>query len=601
MKTNQTEITSFNQAKCLPKLPASPITSDVSSTKSSLFEEAQEGEGELALLRRALDQEEQLRHEQSQLNAKLQAELELVKLHHQERDKELAELRRDSEVLTRRLMEEIERRSEIQHANELIYIELEQLTQQLFQEANRMVETEISQRCELEQSKKRLESQLEEANHHLLIESEQLKELKEKMSELAEHATIFGSSTTTDINPDTIENLSSSIERIDFPETVTDTNLKNSNEKENYYMNLPHSVSSRNTISEAFLTFIDPQLYGEFESFVQNCQSSAPRKEKSQTLLDDPFVKRCVSEDIEPCLRLRNVNNSFYGKLISSIFENQCMIEEETIESPDDQENMEKPAKSTPAKLDSDKQSRPEFLGDVNPSSTLSTIVSSPASVTFRTSTPPTTPKSNRNRELSFSRGFSRSFDGPFLETYRKGLHGPFASCQLCGMRARCQFRYRLSETDRWKSIDIYCRDRLVAVCELYRFLKMLRQGLLVHRTIPDLYYEMTCLRCQIFYARTGTLNFFTFRDNDAPLTTTTVDHHRSNRFIASRPSSNPPTLTLKPENSEDSSSTIRHPSPTSHRLSLDSISSSHDQSSPSIGGDSTSSNTTPSKSSSLS
>ncbi|KAI9495267.1 hypothetical protein BDB00DRAFT_736532, partial [Zychaea mexicana] len=78
--------------------------------------------------------------------------------------------------------------------------------------------------------------------------------------------------------------------------------------------------------------------------------------------------------------------------------------------------------------------------------------------------------------------------------------------CSACGRPADQQgsllYRFRLDESDDWAAIDQYCRDRLVAVCEFYVFIRNVQKGFYADREIDDLYTENIRLRLQMFYSR---------------------------------------------------------------------------------------------------
>ncbi|OUM69061.1 hypothetical protein PIROE2DRAFT_38559, partial [Piromyces sp. E2] len=88
--------------------------------------------------------------------------------------------------------------------------------------------------------------------------------------------------------------------------------------------------------------------------------------------------------------------------------------------------------------------------------------------------------------------------------------------CQACGRPntqsnpIRFQFRIEKqnkSESSEWSPLCSVCRDRIVACCEFYNFIRHIRQGLYTNRGIAELYYENIRLKRQMFYARVGSLN----------------------------------------------------------------------------------------------
>jgi hypothetical protein len=443
---------------------------------------------EIEHLKQLFESERQLRLEQYQLNAQLRAELEILKYHSQEKEEEANNLRHDVKILNQKLINEMEKRTEIQHTNDLMYTDLEQLTRQLFEEANGMVETEASRRYELEKAKRRLELQLEEVNMRLATESEQLKELKGKFEDVMESIPSSGQGTTDTEDTDT--------------SALSEDELRLSSHKMNHHLyeeesHVNNAVTKQEFIRgtqavDDFMTIDQPQ-YREFDKFVQQCHASVLQHAKPVQLFSVPFIKRCLSEDIEPCLQSYMLGGrSSYQKLIQSIFENRCMVEE-IVDLNEMNSNQLLPLETTLSSMQSP------------------TILDEGSIHELRTSSPKLSKSDHESQEpSSHPREDPKMAKSPYSKVSNEGH-----KCQMCGMELTCQFRYRLSNTDPWHFIDTYCRDRLVAVCEFYTFVKMLQQKLLVNRNVADLYYESAYLRRQIFYARIGFLNFFAVMDGD--------------------------------------------------------------------------------------
>ncbi|KAI7904537.1 uncharacterized protein BX663DRAFT_502722 [Cokeromyces recurvatus] len=82
--------------------------------------------------------------------------------------------------------------------------------------------------------------------------------------------------------------------------------------------------------------------------------------------------------------------------------------------------------------------------------------------------------------------------------------------CYGCGSEIKYHenqslFRYRLDEiNDEYCWIDQACRDRLVAVCNFYSFVRHIRSGLRNQSSIQELFDECIQLRLIMFYARAG-------------------------------------------------------------------------------------------------
>ncbi|KAF9214266.1 RAB3A interacting protein [Podila verticillata] len=196
---------------------------------------------------------------------------------------------------------------------------------------------------------------------------------------------------------------------------------------------------------------IDGQLMHEFKEFV--AQSSTVRLAKIHNL---PFMRHCQDEDIEPCLRFGNAPRISARKLTEGICSNTCFIEETTPEQVKEYERIVLAAQQPP----------------------------SPAR------------NSVSNKSMLWDR----------LQAQYAIYQAPKGGCQCCGRSGPLTHRYRIATSDDWSFIDRFCRDRLVAACEFYIFVRNIRAGLYSTRTIEDLYSESLRLRLQMFYARAGVL-----------------------------------------------------------------------------------------------
>ncbi|KAI8150318.1 GDP/GTP exchange factor Sec2p-domain-containing protein [Fennellomyces sp. T-0311] len=209
-------------------------------------------------------------------------------------------------------------------------------------------------------------------------------------------------------------------------------------------------LSDRNSVASlpapSIPDTIDQMLLTEFEEFVKY-SASLPLK-KLHTI---SFLKYCQAEDVEPCLRFGANARLSAKKIAEAIVMNTCFIEE------------------TPPGFAEEQAQRP-------------------ADMPLRISA---------SKVLLWERisngGNTNSFVG---------------ACQACGRQDQSPlpYRFRTSYFDDWACIDRFCRDRLVAVCEFYVFIRNVRQGYYGSRTVPDLYQEAMRLRLQMFYARMGAL-----------------------------------------------------------------------------------------------
>ncbi|CAO3623769.1 unnamed protein product [Cunninghamella blakesleeana] len=192
---------------------------------------------------------------------------------------------------------------------------------------------------------------------------------------------------------------------------------------------------------------MDDMLLNEFAEFVK-FGTSMPLKK----LHSIPFMKHCQLEDVEPCLRFGAHSRLSARKINDAIVMNTCFIEEAPNGFADEQ--ARRPV-DIPLKISAAKSMIWERFSS-----------SSQTSV--------------------------------------------FSGCQACGRSndTPLPYRFRISYFDDWACIDRYCRDRLVAVCEFYVFIRNVRQGYYNSRSIDDLYQEAMRLRLQMFYARMGALTW---------------------------------------------------------------------------------------------
>jgi hypothetical protein len=208
-------------------------------------------------------------------------------------------------------------------------------------------------------------------------------------------------------------------------------------------------------------TNIDDLVLGEFQDFIATGRSLPLKK-----LHTNPFMRNCQAEDVEPCLRFGPNPRLSAKKIIDAIVMNKCFIEEAPAGFADQQANR-------------------------------------PIDVQLRI----TAQKSM------------------IWERFSGNAQGHFKGCQACGRSdgSPLPFRFRVAYYDDWACIDRYCRDRLVAVCEFYVFVRNARQGYYNSRSIHDLYQESIRLRLQMFYARyvqfrnCGMVFFFWFSLGDKP------------------------------------------------------------------------------------
>ncbi|KAL0079757.1 hypothetical protein J3Q64DRAFT_1838776 [Phycomyces blakesleeanus] len=188
---------------------------------------------------------------------------------------------------------------------------------------------------------------------------------------------------------------------------------------------------------------IDEFQLNKFQEYINSSRSVSVKK-----LSQFAYLKYCQAEDIEPCLRFGPQSRLSVKKMMDYLMRQPCFIEQMPLDD------------------------------NVAPKSTLVT----PISITTQ-------------RPLWERFSNSKILDG---------------GCSACGRSAgqdcALKYRFKLDSSDPWLPIDEYCRDRLVAVCEFYVFLRNIQLGLYSDRPVQDLYAENIRLRLQMFYSRMGAL-----------------------------------------------------------------------------------------------
>lgn len=169
------------------------------------------------------------------------------------------------------------------------------------------------------------------------------------------------------------------------------------------------------------------------------------------------FMKQCLELDIEPCLRFGNSAKGgqlSWKRALDAILHQSCFIESET-------SFMKRLSHGTAA------------------SSTAAPLVVA--------------------RRSSFVQLASRFRPSSASAVVKQPCYG-------CGMELQAPlFRFRLKEQDTDSyTIDRSCRDRLVAVCDFYVFIRHVRLGLQSQKTIQCLFRECVWLRLCMFWARSG-------------------------------------------------------------------------------------------------
>ncbi|KAI9015275.1 hypothetical protein CLU79DRAFT_765926 [Phycomyces nitens] len=192
----------------------------------------------------------------------------------------------------------------------------------------------------------------------------------------------------------------------------------------------------------------NPHALGAFEVFLSQL-ATTPMEQINRL----GFIKQCVERDIEPCLVLGPKSRLSVRRLLDTIIYHPCFIE-----------RHDGPLPSV--------------------------------------------------RQTEHRTSFSLTNGSSGLGQRKSGARQAVEVCCFgCGLeiesagKTGCRdiFRFRLRDQDQeWQWLDRACRDRLVAVCDFYVFVRHLRLGLHGPRPIQSLFEESVWLRLGMFWARSG-------------------------------------------------------------------------------------------------
>lgn len=422
----------------------------------ALLKERDTHENEIKLLQQRLADEQIRIQEQTNDISQLQTSVRQVEKQLNVKTEAFLALQSDMEMLNDKYVDEIERVAEIQHSKDMVENELEDLSRRLFEEANGMVANEKREKHNLEVAQKHLENQLAETRERLAAEQMQLQELRLKMEAMQDfdneqhhhhHTLSNGNSTFINGNDTNGSNRNSDIS-LSMNGSINGDGADVRGMKDLAGLFPDHTTDHHQQQQQDMDPWpgLDTMLLDEFADFVK-LRTSVPLKK----LHNIPFMKHCQLEDVDPCLRFGAHSRLSARKVNDAIVMNTCFIEE------------------APAGFAEEQSKRP---------------VDAP---------------------LKISAGKSMIWER-FSSSSSNNQAGVFAGCQACGRSndavSSLPYRFRISYFDDWACIDRYCRDRLVAVCEFYVFIRNVRQGYYNSRTTTDLYQEAMRLRLQMFYAR---------------------------------------------------------------------------------------------------
>ncbi|KAJ3322332.1 RAB3A interacting protein [Blyttiomyces sp. JEL0837] len=373
-----------------------------------------------------------------------------------------ARLQRDLQSMGEKIIEEIEKRAELQVSRDALQDELEELTKSLFEEANVMVADEARKRHHHETREKSLEQELANLKLQLQMEQLQLRELQIKMEE---------SKVSAAKNPRAAAISAAELGSSSAPMSRASSGAS---------LNIP--------ISDP----IDLMLLNEFQDFLKN--GPTVKLNKLHTL---PFMKNLIEDDVTPCLRFGGNPRTSTKRLIDSIVMNSCFVEEMSAAQiaavKAQHQSIKDGVDINSTSNSSAKHSRRASTVDADKGLILSAQATAPTQAIFQ--------KTVLERLSTWSISSSST-------TASASIPAAIVvdGCSTCGRIGPTKHHFKISEAadDTWCPICQPCRDRLVAVCEFYNFVRHVRQGLYSTRRHEDLFQEVLTLKRKMFFARVG-------------------------------------------------------------------------------------------------
>ncbi|KAJ1943208.1 hypothetical protein GGF37_002750, partial [Kickxella alabastrina] len=373
----------------------------------------------------------------------------------------IAGLKNDLSAMNDKFVDQVNMTAEIAHSRELVEAELEDLTQKLFTEANTMVSAEKKARFEAEKTTAHLRNIIADMEVRLANETLQSQELKERIEKMsAEYDELVVRRNIASSRRGSFSSHHSDI--VDIASMKRDGSLLNNSNGasggsgsvmfgahgDGFRLGM-HAISvmaGTKSLAGASTSGVpirlDDVLFAEFRDFTTQTQSN-----RLVNYMTMPYIKNVVTEDIEPCLRFGPRPRISVRNVLEAISSNRLHVEEMSVQVAADMSRQQQAAE-----------------------------------------------RANGHRQAMLWERLSGS-----VAYNSKG-------CQACGRECQCTYRFRMGvkADSEWIQIDTVCRDRLVAVCEFYGFVRYLRQGIFASRSVMDLYMETIRLRLCMFYARIG-------------------------------------------------------------------------------------------------
>ncbi|KAI8906757.1 hypothetical protein EDD86DRAFT_271005 [Gorgonomyces haynaldii] len=333
-------------------------------------------------------------------------------------------LETEKNLLDKRVQTEIKSKQRLQKAKEVMDQELEDLTSTLFDQANQMVIQEARVRDDLNTRNKELSKTIKSLNARLQMREDDLVQLKKAL---------YAKQEATDAPKDG---------QVD-PKTPA-------------FQGYKHSIVSGFDEFRSFIA-VDSLLFQEFQEYVKAMMlaTGQPAQQAMTTTLGTTFVKRCMLEDVEPCLYYSYQFSSQvkYGTGLTQSMKKKMM---DCMQKCQFEVRLFVPEKIVSKDQESSHKGTPSFA---------------------------------------------------FKD-----------KCNLCTIDRDCEYQAHFGTPDKngkieWLSLCRFCRDRAIAVFDFFNFLSYSRQGLVgpgkSGATILSLFRQVLWLRRRMHIAKVGSCSLF--------------------------------------------------------------------------------------------
>ncbi|KAI7907777.1 uncharacterized protein BX663DRAFT_557024 [Cokeromyces recurvatus] len=340
-------------------------------------------------------------------------------------------LQHDIKILETKCKEEATQVEKIQQSKENVKRELEDLTQRLFEEADSMIKVEKAEQHILQERNSKLRDELDSVQLELREAQDELKLIRKELERQNENNSSYSLESPT--SPPRFHNENHTLKM------GKDSNVMDAYTRAQVETLLMHGVEFGLQMD----TLEDDKTLMDFNDFIQLSQTTPLRKINSLK-----YMKYCIREDIEPCLRFGPNPKMASKKILDAILVKTCFVEECPNGFVIEQ---------------AERQLKEEATATLWERFTTSSV---------------------------------------FLGCQACGR-------EIKDLKARpdiLKYRFRISYFDEWACIDRYCRDRLLAVIEFYTFIRYLRNGAYKHRSLHELYQQAIRLKLQMLLAKMGTL-----------------------------------------------------------------------------------------------